>query len=381
VLENVVYKKRSSTGIGLASNDNEMYLAFTFLMRIFEHSMMVNARLIWVALMLSGNVLWAQGCADALSNYVCADEAEQVDSLQAEPYFNACIFNQVPTNSLSYTSWYSFHTNTIADVGSVDIAIDFVDCDFSTDGANDFIYVSVFPLQPGEDPCDAFASIAAECAGSDQSFTFSPSAELLPDTDYLVVVGSNHEPQGGNLVDPCAFDVTISGSALGIVASINPLSVALGESAFLLVEGADNDYPVQWTPGQYLDDPTSLSPEVYAEETTSFQVSGQVGNCPATDVVSLTIGSPIEIFTAFSPNGDGINDVWNIGEIERFPTCQIEVFDRWGQSLFKSVGYEQPWDGTYKGKYLPTGAYYYVVELNSLDVTIPPMTGVVSIVH
>jgi gliding motility-associated-like protein len=182
-------------------------------------------------------------------------------------------------------------------------------------------------------------------------------------------------------VDPCAFDVTISGSALGIVASINPLSVALGESAFLLVEGADNDYPVQWTPGQYLDDPTSLSPEVYAEETTSFQVSGQVGNCPATDVVSLTIGSPIEIFTAFSPNGDGINDVWNIGEIERFPTCQIEVFDRWGQSLFKSVGYEQPWDGTYKGKYLPTGAYYYVVELNSLDVTIPPMTGVVSIVH
>jgi gliding motility-associated-like protein len=196
-----------------------------------------------------------------------------------------------------------------------------------------------------------------------------------------VVVGSNHEPQGGNAADPCAFSVTISGSALGIEASIDPLSVALGESAYLLVQGADPNFPVQWTPGQYLDDPNSLNPEVYAEETTSFQVSGQVGNCPATDVVSLTVGTPVEIFSAFSPNGDGKNDVWNIGDIERFPTCQVEVFDRWGQSLFKSVGYEQPWDGSYKGRYVPTGAYYYVVELNSLEVTIPPLLGVVSIVH
>ena len=323
----------------------------------------------------------AQSCTDALINFICADAPQQVDSLQSESYFNACIFNEVPTNTLNYTSWYSFHTNTIANVGSINIEIDFVDCDYSTEGANDFIYVTAFPVQPGEDPCDALASIAAACEGSDQSFTFSLSSGLLPDTDYLVVVGSNHEPQGGNLVDPCAFDVTISGSALGISASVDPLSVALGESAFLLVEGADDDYPVQWTPGQYLDDPTSLTPEVTAEETTSFQVSGQVGNCPVTDVVSLTIGLPIDIFNAFSPNGDGANDVWNIGQIERFPTCQIEVFDRWGQSVFKSVGYEQPWDGTYKGKYLPTAAYYYVIELNSLEVTIPPMTGVVSIVH
>ncbi len=363
-----------SFGVGI-------YLALTSVLYDF---MMINRLKLSVVLCFAvfcNATLFSQGCADAVSNYICADEPEQVDSLQASPYFNACIFNEVPSNVLNYTSWYSFHTNSIADVGNVSIGIEFVDCDYSTDGTNDFIYVTAFPLQPGEDPCDAFASIAAACEGSDQSFSFDIGSGLLPDTDYLVVVGSNHEPQGGNLVDPCAFDVTISGSALGIVASVNPLPVALGESAFLLVEGSDDDYPVQWTPGQYLSDPTSVSPEVYAEETTSFQVSGQVGNCPATDVVSLTIGSPIEIFTAFSPNGDGTNDVWNIGEIERFPTCQIEVFDRWGQSVFKSVGYEQPWDGTYKGKYLPTSAYYYVIELNSLEVTIPPMTGVISIVH
>jgi len=335
-----------------------------------------------VLAVLRTDALRAQACSDALSNFLCADETEEVDSLPPSPYFNACIFNTVPSTSLAYTAWFSFHTNTIAGQESVDIAIDFVDCNYNTENNNDFIYVSVFPIQPGDDPCNtnSAASLNAECYGEDQSFTFSPSAALLPDTDYIVVVGSNHIPQPGN-PDPCAFDVTISGGALDIQATVEPLQVALGESAFLQVVGADNDYPVQWTPAQYLDDPNSLNPEVIAEETTTFQVSGQVGNCPVTDVVSLTIGSPIEIFTAFSPNGDGANDVWNIGEIERFPTCQIEVFDRWGQSVFKSVGYEQPWDGTYKGKYLPTGAYYYVIELNSLEVTIPPMTGVISVVH
>ena len=67
--------------------------------------------------------------------------------------------------------------------------------------------------------------------------------------------------------------------------------------------------------------------------------------------------------------------------MECFAEMKLMVFDRWGQSVFKSVGYEQPWDGNYKGKYLPTGAYYYVIELNSLEVTIPPLVGVVSIVH
>jgi hypothetical protein len=45
------------------------------------------------------------------------------------------------------------------------------------------------------------------------------------------------------------------------------------------------------------------------------------------------------------------------------------------------VGYAQPWDGTRGGKFLPTGVYYYVIELNSLDVNIEPVTGFVTLVH
>jgi hypothetical protein len=94
----------------------------------------VQSWLFFVLGLLANHRVVAQGCADALSNYVCADEPQQVDSLQQASYFNACIFNEVPAHTLNNTVWYSFHTNSIADVGDVSIAIDFVDCDFETMG-------------------------------------------------------------------------------------------------------------------------------------------------------------------------------------------------------------------------------------------------------
>jgi gliding motility-associated-like protein len=323
----------------------------------------------WIIALLLGQIpAHGQACEQALQNYLCADEQQRVDSLLPSIFFNNCM-------SVTSTAWYSFHTNS-EDGGSIDIDIEFVDCDYTTEGDNDFIYVTVFELIDGFEPCISFDSYDWPCGSDDESFSYSvPADSLEADTDYIVVAGSNHDPIYG----PCAFNMTITGSALDIVARVDPLSVSLGESAGLFVDGTEG--PVQWTPGQYLDDPTSINPTVIAEETTSFQVSAQVGECDVTDVVSLTIGSPIDIYNSISPNGDGINDVWNIGEIERFPTCQIEVFDRWGQSVFKSVGYQQAWDGTYKGRYLPTAAYYYVIELNSLEVTIPPILGTIRIVH
>jgi gliding motility-associated-like protein len=158
-------------------------------------------------------------------------------------------------------------------------------------------------------------------------------------------------------------------------------TISLGQDATLQANGADSDSPVRWSPSQYVDSPTQVTTIAYPEETTVFQVTGTIGECRLISEVIVTVTDPIAIYSAISPNGDGFNDTWKIEDIEFFEACQVEVFDRWGQSVFKSVGYERPWDGTFKGKYLPTGPYYYVIELNSLDVTIPPFTGVVSIVH
>ncbi|MFM7104980.1 MAG: gliding motility-associated C-terminal domain-containing protein, partial [Flavobacteriales bacterium] len=200
---------------------------------------------------------------------------------------------------------------------------------------------------------------------------------LVNNQDYLLVLGSNHDPQNG----PCEVSIEISGSGVEIIASVEELAISLGETTNLLVEGADNTSSINWSPPEFVDDPAIENPQATPEVTTVFQVSAEVGPCNLTDFVSVKVGPPIDPFSAFSPNHDGVNETWKIKKIEVFPNCQVEVFDRWGQNIFKSIGYEKPWDGTNNGKPLPTGAYYYVIELNSIKVTIPPVTGVVSIFH
>jgi gliding motility-associated-like protein len=65
----------------------------------------------------------------------------------------------------------------------------------------------------------------------------------------------------------------------------------------------------------------------------------------------------------FSPNADGINDVWVITGLQPYPLCTVDIYTRYGQPVFHSTGYNKPWDGTFNGKPLPVGTYYYVITL------------------
>ncbi len=66
---------------------------------------------------------------------------------------------------------------------------------------------------------------------------------------------------------------------------------------------------------------------------------------------------------AFTPNGDGINDTWNIKFADS--NCTVNIFNRWGQTVFSSIGYGIPWDGNYRGTPLPAGTYYYIINFDS----------------
>jgi gliding motility-associated-like protein len=78
-------------------------------------------------------------------------------------------------------------------------------------------------------------------------------------------------------------------------------------------------------------------------------------------VVTVKDGN-IVIPNAFSPNGDGINDTWQIKLLNSFLNAKVQVFNRQGQLVFNTKGYSKPWDGTSNGKPLPIGTYYYVIE-------------------
>jgi gliding motility-associated-like protein len=73
----------------------------------------------------------------------------------------------------------------------------------------------------------------------------------------------------------------------------------------------------------------------------------------------------IVIPNTFTPNNDGLNDVWTITNINYYPQCIVHIFNRWGTLIYSSDdGYQHPWDGTFEGLNLPVATYYYIIDLN-----------------
>ena len=82
--------------------------------------------------------------------------------------------------------------------------------------------------------------------------------------------------------------------------------------------------------------------------------------------------SCLKIYNLFSPNGDGINDVFRIDCIEKYPDNTLEVFNRYGNTVFRQKGYDNTWQGESNVKntisrngQLPAGTYYYVLSLGN----------------
>jgi len=136
-----------------------------------------------------------------------------------------------------------------------------------------------------------------------------------------------------------------------------------GGSAVLAGSGSGNGLSYLWTP------PTSLSNAAIAQPTVTPADDGtyiltvtSADGCKAADEVFVKLLKAPFIPNTFSPNGDGVHDRWEISYLESYPGATVEVFNRYGQAVYKSFGYTTPWDGTYQGKGLPAGTYYYIIN-------------------
>ncbi|NRA11666.1 MAG: HYR domain-containing protein [Crocinitomicaceae bacterium] len=106
------------------------------------------------------------------------------------------------------------------------------------------------------------------------------------------------------------------------------------------------------------------------EISDTIQVVGSL--CDGFDPIIPTVITPGNI--------DGKNDVFTIDFLSTMhPNCSVVIFNRWGSVVFKSKGYDKPWDGTFKGEYLPMGTYFYKIDLNDTDQTV--LTGDISIIN
>jgi gliding motility-associated-like protein len=247
--------------------------------------------------------------------------------------------------------------------------------------------VNLKPVIPAITPapiCKGSATILNETTPNAKSYSWlpvtglsdptaaSPAAKPAETTTYTVTVTSN---------EGCTATQTVTVTVMPVPeASISPQKkIFEGQSVVLDAEAKYADTYL-WTPADGLDDPTKLNPVASPTDDITYTLKASSGiGCGFVNVsVFVRVYKKIVIPTSFSPNGDGLNDYWDIEALSTYPQSTMNVFNRSGQKVYTSTGYDKPWNGTYKGYILPSGTYYYVIDLKS---GAPLLSGWVLIVH
>jgi gliding motility-associated-like protein len=156
-------------------------------------------------------------------------------------------------------------------------------------------------------------------------------------------------------------DVTVVAAP---VISLDPSVTVLQDAELRLNAKATGDnLTYKWSPSTGLNRDDIADPIVSLDDGMQYTLTVYAGNnCSTTATVYVNVLKNLVIPNTFTPNGDGINDTWNIKYLSTYPNCTVDIFNRYGTRLFTSVGYPIPWDGKYNGADLPVGTYYYIIN-------------------
>lgn len=137
---------------------------------------------------------------------------------------------------------------------------------------------------------------------------------------------------------------------------------------------------ITWSPSFDLNDPSIQNPVASNTLNTTYTVTvvDLTTGCTVSDTMTVFLYPLIVIPNGFSPNGDTKNERWIIDYIDQFPENTVEIYNRWGELLYFFNNYNGQFDGKFKGKDLPVGTYYYIINLNHPAYT-TPFTGPLTI--
>ena len=157
----------------------------------------------------------------------------------------------------------------------------------------------------------------------------------------------------------------------------NDTILQVGATVKLKAEGGEL---YKWTPKEGLSDENSFNPLASPKKNTMFVVTAtdSIG-CTAMDSVWIEVNEhQFEIYNTITPNGDGINDLWLADSLWVYPSCELFIFNRYGQEVYKidKTAEFKGWDGTRDGNKLPDGAYYYILQCPDLK---NPYKGVINL--
>jgi gliding motility-associated-like protein len=136
-----------------------------------------------------------------------------------------------------------------------------------------------------------------------------------------------------------------------------------GDSSIINATAIGNQLSYLWQPNIYLNKDTLLNPVITPHQNTWYTITAtDIHSCSNSDSLFVKVLMMPKVPNVFSPNGDGINDKWEIKYLSDYPECSVRVFTRTGQLVFESIGYATAWGGTLNGQALPIGTYYYIIQ-------------------
>jgi gliding motility-associated-like protein len=231
-----------------------------------------------------------------------------------------------------------------------------------------------------------------DCYGGQNGYVNISAVNNVGQTDYLWIdgyIGSNRTGMTAGtykviLTDAnnCQADSTVT------LTDPEPIRILFDVSQPFCPDTPDGEIRTAVTGGisaggySYLwSDSSTLSVLYYVPQGLYSVTVTDMNGCTASGDVRLNAVNEVCLIIpeAISPNEDGHNEYWNIGNIDLYPDVIITIYNRWGQMIWRSEkGYPHPWDGRSQGIRMPVDGYHYVIDLNN---GYKPIIGDVTIVR
>lgn len=187
----------------------------------------------------------------------------------------------------------------------------------------------------------------------------TPTIEIDEAGDYSVTVTASNG---------CELKATQSITALPapeVAITATPEIIDEGQSTQLEATGLAN---YSWTPTETLSDASLSNPVGIPLTSITYTVTGKdINNCMGTASIDIkvrgeAIVKKLKPGNFFSPNGDAVSPYWLVEKIDEYPQCAVTIYDDKGVKVFDAKPYMNDWDGSFNGKRLPDGVYYYIIR-------------------
>ena len=212
-------------------------------------------------------------------------------------------------------------------------------------------------------------------AGLSNAGISNPVATVNSNTSYTVTATLNS----------CVRTATVNiGIKPNPVVNAGPDKTIVEGASVQLDGSAANSVSVLWSPAASLSNPAIFTPVAQPTSSTTYTMTVQnADGCTSTDETLVTvIPYCIKPLNAFTPNGDGIHDMWWVTDGNACTNQVIvKVFNRYGAVVYENGNYENNWDGKYKGKPVPDGTYYYMIQYRLISGKIVTAKGDVTILR